>query len=84
MGEVAGLVVHPEYQDAGHGNRLLDEVEKEARVQGLDNVFVLTTQAQHWFLERGFQEASLEDLPMAKQDLYNYRRNSKILIKLLN
>ena len=83
MGEVAGLVVHPEYQDAGHGNRLLDEVEKEARAQGLDNVFVLTTQAQHWFLERGFLESSLEDLPMAKQDLYNYRRNSKILVKKL-
>ena len=84
MGEVAGLVVHPDYQDTGHGNRLLDEAEKDARVQGLDNVFVLTTQAQHWFLERGFLEASLEDLPMAKQDLYNYQRNSKILIKKLN
>ena len=83
MGEVAGLVVHPEYQDTGYGNRLLDEVEKEARVQGLDSMFVLTTQAQHWFLERGFQEASLEDLPMAKQDLYNYQRNSKILVKRL-
>ena len=83
MGEVACLVVHPDYQDTGHGNRLLDEVEKEARVQGLDNVFVLTTQAQHWFQERGFLEASLDDLPMAKQDLYNYQRNSKILVKRL-
>ena len=83
MGEVAGLVVHPDYRDTGHGNRLLDEVEKEARAQGLDNVFVLTTQAQHWFQERGFLEASLDDLPMAKQDLYNYQRNSKILVKNL-
>ena len=83
MGEVAGLVVHPDYQDTGHGNRLLDEVEKEAREQSLDNVFVLTTQAHHWFLERGFLEASLEDLPVAKQDLYNYQRNSKILVKSL-
>ena len=83
MGEVAGLVVHPEYQDAGHGNRLLDEVEREAKLQGLHNVFVLTTQAQHWFLERGFREATLADLPMSRQDLYNYRRNSRILIKQL-
>ena len=83
MGEVAGLVVHPDYQDAGHGNRLLDEVEREAKRQGLDKVFVLTTQAQHWFLERGFEEATLENLPMSRQDLYNYRRNSKILIKNL-
>ena len=83
MGEVACLAVHPDYQDTGHGNRLLDEVEKEAKRQDLENLFLLTTQAQHWFQERGFQEASLEDLPMAKQDLYNYQRNSKILVKSL-
>lgn len=83
MGEVAGLVVHPDYQDAGHGNQLLEEVEKEARQLALASIFVLTTQAQHWFQERGFQESSLDDLPMQKQDLYNYRRNSKILVKRL-
>ena len=83
MGEVACLVVHPDYQDAGYGNQLLDEVEKEAQHQELDSLFVLTTQAQHWFLERGFHEASLDNLPMAKQSLYNYQRNSKILVKHL-
>ena len=84
MGEVACLVVHPDYQDAGHGNQLLDEVEKEAIRHDLGSLFVLTTQAQHWFLERGFSETSLDSLPMAKQTLYNYRRNSKILVKSLN
>ena len=84
MGEVACLVVHPDYQDAGHGNQLLDEVEKEAQRQKLESLFVLTTQAQHWFLERGFSEASLDSLPMEKQTLYNYQRNSKILVKRLN
>lgn len=83
MGEIAGLAVHPDYQHAGHGNRLLDKVEQEAKRQSLHSVFVLTTQAQHWFLERGFCAAALTDLPMARQDLYNYRRNSKILIKEL-
>ena len=84
MGEVACLVVHPDYNDAGHGNQLLDEVEKEAKRQELESLFVLTTQAQHWFLERGFSEASLDSLPMEKQTLYNYQRNSKILVKRLN
>ena len=83
MGEVACLVVHPDYQDTGHGNLLLDEVEKEAIRRNLDCLFVLTTQAQHWFLERGFSEASLDSLPMEKQDLYNYQRNSKILVRNL-
>ena len=84
MGELACLVVHPDYQEAGHGNRLLDELEKEAKRQGLDCLFGLTTQAQHWFRERGFSEASLDSLPMEKQTLYNYRRNSKILVKRLD
>ena len=83
MGEVTALAVHPDYQEAGHGNRLLNEVEQEARAQGLHTVFALTTQAQHWFLERGFLEVSMEDLPLAKQDLYNYQRNSRILMKNL-
>ena len=83
VGEVACLVVHPDYQDTGHGNQLLDEVEKEAKHQDLDSLFVLTTQAEHWFLERGFSESSLARLPVEKQTLYNYQRNSKILIKNL-
>jgi amino-acid N-acetyltransferase len=46
-------------------------------------LFVLTTQATHWFKERGFVEASIGDLPVARQQLYNYERNSKVLIKAL-
>lgn len=84
VAEIAGLVVHPDYRNSGRGNQLLDEVEKEAARLGLNRVFVLTTQASHWFIERGFAEVSLETLPVARQTLYNYQRNAKVLLKDLS
>ena len=44
-------------------------------------VFVLTTQTTHWFQERGYGRSGIEDLPMARQALYNYQRNSVVLKK---
>ena len=43
----------------------------------------LTTQAREWFLDKGFVDASIEDLPAQKQELYNWQRQSKILAKTL-
>ncbi|MGH8544647.1 MAG: amino-acid N-acetyltransferase, partial [Gammaproteobacteria bacterium] len=48
---------------------------------GLRTLFVLTTHTAHWFIERGFTQARIEDLPVARQGLYNYQRNSKVFIK---
>jgi len=42
---------------------------------------VLTTRATHWFIERGFSEATVAALPKEKKELYNYQRRSKILAK---
>jgi amino-acid N-acetyltransferase len=67
----------------GRGDRLLMHMETLARERGLRRLFVLTTQTAHWFRERGFEPARLADLPLAKQQLYNYRRNSQVYIKAL-
>jgi amino-acid N-acetyltransferase len=56
-------------------------MESIARQQGIERLFILTTQTAHWFRERGFIQADLKDLPMHRQLLYNYRRNSKVFIK---
>lgn len=82
-GEIACIVSHPDYRGDGRGQRLLGEVEREARRQGLDRVFVLTTQTAHWFLEQGFVEKGLDALPAGKQSLYNLQRNSKVFFKAL-
>lgn len=82
-GEVACIVSHPDYRGGKRGQRLLLALEQEARRQGLDRVFVLTTQTAHWFLEQGFAESSRDDLPGHKQSLYNLQRNSKVFFKRL-
>ncbi|QIB65695.1 amino-acid N-acetyltransferase [Kineobactrum salinum] len=82
-GELACIVSHPDYRGGQRGQRLLYELEQEARAQGLDRVFVLTTQTAHWFVEQGFEERSRDDLPRKKQDLYNLQRNSKVFFKTL-
>ena len=65
------------------GEELLLKAVKDARDKGAKNLFVLTTHATHWFLEQGFVEAKVDDLPVQKKELYNYQRNSKVLIKKL-
>jgi amino-acid N-acetyltransferase len=67
----------------GAGERLLTEVETRARKQKLKRLFVLTTRAEHWFVERGFVESGPADLPRQKRKLYNYQRRSVVLVKRL-
>jgi amino-acid N-acetyltransferase len=82
-GEVACVVSHPDYRGGNRGQRLLQELEHEARALDLDRLFVLTTQTAHWFLEQGFVEGSRDQLPSHKQALYNLQRNSKVFFKAL-
>jgi amino-acid N-acetyltransferase len=81
MGEIACIAVHPDYRRMGFGDAMLARMEQRAKEQGLDKVFVLTTHAAHWFVERGYQSAAIGDLPMARQALYNYQRNSRVFVK---
>ena len=82
-GEVACVVSHPDYRGGKRGERLLRDLEEQAKRQQLQRVFVLTTQTAHWFLEQGFEEASMSELPDQKQSLYNLQRNSKVFFKHL-
>lgn len=79
--ELACLVVDENYRQLEKGRDLYLYAENHARLNGVKKLFVLTTQATHWFLEQGFDEAKTEDLPVMKQEMYNYQRNSKVLIK---
>jgi amino-acid N-acetyltransferase len=83
IGEMACVAVHPDYQKSSRGEVLLEQITHQAKMQGLQRLFVLTTHSIHWFQERGFIPASIEALPLKKQELYNYQRRSKILISHL-
>ncbi|MFK5986002.1 MAG: amino-acid N-acetyltransferase [Pseudomonadota bacterium] len=83
LGELACLAVHPEYQGNGRANKLFAQLCKNAKKSGLEEIYTLTTQTAHWFIERGFVKADINDLPIDKQTAYNYRRNSAVYIKKL-
>jgi len=34
-----------------------------------------------WFVERGFEEVTVDKLPPSRRAVYNYKRNSKIYMK---
>jgi amino-acid N-acetyltransferase len=83
LAELSCVATHPEYRRGGRAALLLQQVENQARKQKIKTLFLLTTQTAHWFIEQGFSLGKLEDLPIEKQLLYNYQRNSKIFIKHL-
>ncbi len=81
---MACLAVHSDYQKAARGQRLFDDLIQKARQQGLQTLVVLTTQTSHWFIERGFLAADLDNLPENIKSYYNPERNSKVLYKPLS
>lgn len=83
MAEFSCVAVHPDYRRSGRASALLARAELSARQAGIRKLFALTTHTPHWFIEHGFVRAHIEDLPMQRQRLYNYQRNSIVLIKTL-
>lgn len=82
-GELACVVIHPDYRNGNRGDRLIKEVTQRASSQGLSSIFVLTTVSGMWFQEQGFAESNVEALPAKKKELYNFQRNSKVYTKYL-
>ena len=82
--ELACLAVHKDYQVHGRGDDLMQHIEWQARKKHMKKLFTLTTQAMHWFIERGFVECKTDELPIAKKSLYNLQRNSKVLCKQIS
>ncbi len=79
--ELACLAVQPSYRKQGYGDALFKHMLALAQAQGLRKLFVLTTRTAHWFLERGFKEADVSQLPAQKKVLYNYQRRSKVCVR---
>ncbi len=82
FGAIACLAVHPDYQGGARGQRMFEHACQKAKQLNLKKLFVLSTQTAHWFIERGFQPSSIDNLPEPLKALYNPARNSKVLCKL--
>lgn len=83
-GELACVATHPDYKNQGKAAKLLMHIEKQAHKLSIKQLFVLTTQTAHWFLEQGFKPTNIQTLPEEKQAPYNYHRNSKVFVKALD
>jgi len=83
MAELACVAVRPEYRGHGRAEVMLQYAERLCRERGIERLFVLTTQTAHWFVEQGFANAHPKVLPAAKRALYDKRRRSKVLVKLV-
>lgn len=85
--ELACLAAHPSHRSVVDGKtlgeRLLAYAREVARADGAESLFVLTTRAEDWFAARGFRPAEPDALPASKQALYNYQRNSRVMIDSL-
>jgi len=81
--EIACVAVDSSYRKSNRGSQILQFLEIKAKQQGIQQLFVLTTRTAHWFLEQGFIPASVDELPNARQALYNYQRNSLVFKKTL-
>ena len=80
-GELACLVVSPEARDGGYGELLLEHLFQKARALNIKTLFALSTHTGEWFVERGFQTASADDLPAERRQEYNANgRNSKVFV----
>lgn len=83
MAELACLAVNPDYQGQELGAELLKAIELQAANNNIQKLFLLTTHTHHWFIEHGFNLAEVSALPLKKQSLYNFQRQSKVLVKTL-
>src|SRR4029077_8908392 len=83
--ELAFLYVSPSHENQGIGRKLIQFVENKARELGLEELFILSTQAFTYFQSKGgFAEGSPDDLPAGRREKYEQSgRNSKVLVKKL-
>jgi amino-acid N-acetyltransferase len=80
LGEIAGVAVDETYTGMGIGKRILSYLIDRARELHLRQLYVLTTQTWDWFVQFGFRDGGLADLPADKRDLYDRRRKSRVLL----
>ena len=80
MTEISCFAIHPNYQRQGFGMKLLNYCEKKINSR---YAFILTTQSEHWFKEKGFNEAHIDSMPPERRKIYHVGRNSKFFTKKL-
>jgi len=78
--EIAAVAVDETYAGLGIGKQILGYLLAWARRLGLRQLYALTTQTADWFLQFGFREGAVDDLPEQRRRSYDRQRNSRVLL----
>jgi amino-acid N-acetyltransferase len=78
--EIAAIAVDETYTGLGIGKRILGFLLDRAKRLGLWQLYALTTQAVDWFVQFGFREGGVGDLPEDRRRSYSRQRNSRVLL----
>lgn len=81
--EIGCVATHPGYRGEGRADTIIQHLETRARSSRKQRIFLLSTRAGHWFIERGYAETPASALPPQRRDSYNRQRNSKVYEKTL-
>ena len=79
--EAACFAIKDKYQNLGYGKKLLKFCEQTAIQRNINNLFILTTQSEHWFIENNFVLGDKENMPEERKKTYTSERNSKYFTK---
>jgi amino-acid N-acetyltransferase len=61
------VAVEPSWRGTGLGRRLIDDLLGHAKAQGIDDVYLLTTTAEHYFPRLGFACITRAEVPTCVQ-----------------
>ena len=61
--------MNPKFQFGGQANALLSYIKRELLSLKVNKAFVLTTKTYDWFVERGFADTEVTELPEARSTL---------------
>ncbi|MDH4213892.1 MAG: arsenic resistance N-acetyltransferase ArsN2 [Candidatus Thorarchaeota archaeon] len=57
------LAVHPDFQRAGLGSQLVDQITKLAKKKGITRLYLLTDTAEEYFKRKGFLIVTRDKIP---------------------
>jgi amino-acid N-acetyltransferase len=63
FGLLRSLVVDKNYRDRGLANKLIEQIVQLAKRRNVSEIYLLTTTAKDYFLKKGFDVVSREDVP---------------------
>ncbi|WP_339105186.1 arsenic resistance N-acetyltransferase ArsN2 [Haloterrigena salinisoli] len=72
-GLLRSVVVERSARGKGYGTTLCDALERRARIDGLETLYLLTTTAAGFFAGRGYEELERSDAPAAIRRTSEFR-----------